>query len=67
MAPPAGGDVPVVAYDVVGLPGDTSNAMRLHVFGQPLDDGSGFWLMSVEATDMCESIRGVSQPDGFCA
>jgi hypothetical protein len=64
---PSVGDLGEVTYDVVGLGDDAVRALRLHVFGQPLDQGEGFALMSVEATDMCESVRGVSEPGGLCA
>ncbi len=62
-----GGDLGEVIYDVVGIGDDATHALRVHVFGQPLEDDSGFWLMSAEVTDMCQSVRGVSEPSGFCA
>lgn len=56
------GDVGEVTYDVVGLGDDAAWAWRLLVFGQK-DNGSGFSLMSIEATEYC--LRGLS-PDGLC-
>ena len=62
---PAVGDLGEVTYDIVGLGDDTTHALRAHVFGQPSD--GGFSLMSAEVTDMCDSIRGPSEPGGLCA
>lgn len=56
------GDLGEVTYDLVGLGDDATWAMRLHVFGQKAD-GSGFSLMSVEATFYC--LRGLT-PEGLC-
>lgn len=64
---PSVGDLGEVTYDLVGLGDDAVRALRLQVFGQPLEHGEGFSLMSVEATDMCESVRGVSESGGLCA
>jgi hypothetical protein len=64
---PSGGDLGEVTYDLVGLGDDATRALRLHVFGQPLDSGKGFSLMSVESTEMCHSVRGPSEPAGLCA
>lgn len=60
------GDLGEVTFDLVGLGDDTTRAVRLHVFGQPLDSGDGFGLKSVEQTDMCDPARGPSA-DGLCA
>ena len=64
---PTVGDLGEITYDLVGLGDDAVRARRLHVFGQPSESGEGFVLRTVEATDMCEAIRGVSQPEGLCA
>jgi hypothetical protein len=58
---PSVGDLGEIVIDVVGYPDDAVQGERLHIFGQPLDNGEGFSLMSVEATVMCR--RGVSQDD----
>lgn len=55
---PTAGDLGEVTYDVVGLADDSTSALRVHVFGQQDDSGEGFTLKSVEATDMCDSVRG---------
>ena len=55
---PTVGDLGEVTYDVVGFADDSSRALRVHVFGQPEEGGEGFTLRSVEATDMCDSVRG---------
>jgi hypothetical protein len=55
---PTVGDLGEVTYDVVGFADDSTRALRLHVFGQPDDGGESFTLKSVEATDMCDSVRG---------
>ncbi len=60
---PSVGDVGEVIYDVVGFADDSVRGLRLHVFGQPLESGEGFSLMSVEATSLC--ARGVTA-DGLC-
>ena len=64
---PTVGDLGEVTYDVVGFGDDTIQGLRLHVFGQPSESGEGFYLKSVESTDMCASVRGVSEPSGLCA
>lgn len=61
---PSVGDLGEVTYDVVGLGDDAISAVRLHVFGQPLEGGEGFGLKSVEQTDMC--ARAFSEADGVC-
>jgi hypothetical protein len=61
---PSVGDLGEVTYDVVGLGDDSIGGMRVHVFGKPLESGSGFSLGSVEATDFC--LRGGS-PSQRCA
>ncbi|MBT8202497.1 MAG: SH3 domain-containing protein [Acidimicrobiia bacterium] len=60
---PSVGDLGEVIYDVVGFPDDALRGLRLHVFGQPSEDGSVFSLMSVEAVSLCG--RGVTD-DGLC-
>lgn len=60
---PSVADLGEIVIDVVGYPDDAIQGERLHIFGQPLDSGEGFSLMSVEATVMYR--RGVSQ-DGLC-
>jgi hypothetical protein len=60
---PTVGDLGEVTYDVIGLGDDALRGLRLHVFGQPLEDGEGFSLMAVEATSLCG--RGVTA-DGLC-
>ncbi len=67
VVPPTVGDLGEVTYDLVGLGDDSIRALRLHVFGQPTGSGEGFALRSVEATDMCVPVRGVSEPEGLCA
>ncbi len=57
---PTVGDLGEITYDVIGLGDDSVGGYRLHTFGQPTD--SGFSLMAVEATTMCQ--RGVS--GGLC-
>ena len=66
VVPPLVGDLGEVTYDVIGLGGDTTVAARLHVFGQPTDSGEGFSLTSVEATEMCDPVRGMSPPGEPC-
>ncbi len=56
------GDLGEVSYDLVGLGDDATWAMRLVIFGQK-NNGSGFSLMSVEATSYC--MRGLTQ-EGLC-
>ena len=64
---PTVGDLGEVTYDVVGFADDSTRAVRVHVFGQLSDSGEGFTLKSVEATDMCDSVRGGAGPlDGLC-
>ena len=60
---PSVGDLGEVIYDVVGFPDDAVRGLRLHVFGQPSEDGSVFSLKSVEAVSLCG--RGVTD-DGLC-
>lgn len=60
---PTLGDLGEVTYDVVGLGDDAVKGLRLHVFGQPSDDGESFGLASVESTTLCG--RGVTE-DGLC-
>ncbi len=67
VVPPSVGDLGEVTYDARGLADDTTMARRLHVFGQPLESGEGFSLMSVEATEMCDPVRGVSPPGEPCS
>jgi len=62
---PAIGDIGMATFDVVGLADDTTHALRVRVFGQPTN--SGFSLKSAEVTDMCDSVRGPSEPDAPCA
>lgn len=64
---PTVGDLGEVTYDVVGFADDSTSALRVHVFGQPDDEGEGFTLKSAEATDMCDSVRGgTGSFDGPC-
>ncbi len=58
---PTVGDLGEVTYDVVGLPDDSVLGVRLHIFGEPGDDGFG--LRTVEQTILCR--RGVTI-DGLC-
>jgi hypothetical protein len=60
---PSVGDVGEVIYDVVGFADDSVRGLRLHVFGQPAENGEGFTLMTVEATSLC--ARGVTG-EGLC-
>jgi len=60
---PTLGDLGEVTYDVIGLGDDAVRGLRLHVFGQPSDDGASFSLKSVESTTLCG--RGVTE-DGLC-
>lgn len=60
---PSVGDLGEVIYDVVGFADDAVRGLRLHVFGQPSEDGSTFTLKSVEAVSLCG--RGVTD-DGLC-
>ena len=60
---PSVGDLGEVIYDVVGFADDSVRGLRLHVFGQPGEDGSTFSLKSVEAMSLC--LRGVTD-DGAC-
>jgi len=61
------GDLGEVTFDLIGLGDDSVRGVRLHVFGQPLESGDGFGLRSVEQTDLCDPVRGPSEPDGLCA
>lgn len=61
------GDLREVTFDLIGLGDDSVRGVRLHVFGQPLESGDGFGLRSVEQTDLCDPVRGPSEPDGLCA
>ena len=54
---PTLGDLGEVTYDVLGLGDDAVYGYRLHVFGEPVDDG--FSLRSVERTFLCG--RGVDE------
>jgi len=58
------GDVGEVTIDIIGLGDDALFGFRLVIFGQPLEGGEGFSLMSVESTSLCG--RGVSA-EGLCA
>jgi uncharacterized protein YraI len=60
---PTLGDLGEVTYDVVGLGDDSVSAMRLVVFGAPID-GGGFSLKSVEATSYC--ARGTPAGGELC-
>lgn len=59
---PSVGDLGEVIFDVVGFPDDAVAGVRLHIFGQPTEDGT-FSLKSVEAISLCR--RGVTD-DGLC-
>lgn len=54
---PSVGDLGEVTYDVLGIGDDAVGGFRLHVFGQPIEEG-GFGLASVERTVLC--TRGLS-------
>jgi len=58
---PTAGDLGEVTIDVTGSEDDSVRGGRIHVFGQPVDDG--FALHSVEVTPLC--ARGVDG-DGHC-
>jgi hypothetical protein len=58
---PTLGDLGEVTYDVIGLADDAVRGLRVHVFGQPGDDG--FTLRTVEMTALCG--RG-ADVDGSC-
>lgn len=60
-APASVDDLGEVTYDIVGFGDDSVRGTRIHVFGEPVDNG--FALHSVEATPFCS--RGVD-PDGVC-
>jgi len=60
---PSLGDLGEVTYDVIGLGDDAVRGLRLHVFGEPSQDGKSFTLKSIESTTLCG--RGVTE-DGFC-
>ena len=61
---PEVGDVGEVTMDILGFGDDALFGIRLVIFGQPIADGEGFSLMSVESTSLCG--RGASA-DGLCA
>lgn len=61
VAEPTVGDLGEVTYDVIGLGDDAVAGLRVHVFGDPVDEG--FSLRSVEVTSLCG--RGVTD-DGLC-
>ena len=56
---PTLGDLGEITIDVIGLADDAAYGVRLHVFGRPLEEGSGFGLASVEQTELCS--RGVDE------
>jgi hypothetical protein len=58
---PSAGDLGEVTYDVIGLEDDAVRGLRVHVFGQPVDEG--FSLRTVEVTALCG--RGADD-DGAC-
>lgn len=58
---PTVGDLGEVTYDVIGLADDAVRGVRVHVFGQPIDEG--FTLDTVELTSLCG--RGVDDSN-FC-
>jgi len=58
---PTVGDLGEVTYDVIGLGDDAVRGLRVHVFGQPIDEA--FTLDTVEETALCG--RGVD-PSGAC-
>jgi hypothetical protein len=58
---PTSGDLGEMTIDVTGSEDDSVRGGRIHVFGQPVDDG--FALHSVEVTPLC--ARGVDG-DGHC-
>ena len=58
------GDVGEVTIDIIGFGDDALFGIRLVIFGQPLEAGEGFSLMSVESTSLCG--RGLSG-DGLCS
>lgn len=60
------GDLAEVTLDVIGLGDDAVRGVRLHVFGMPLESGDGFSLKSVEATDLCDPVRGPATPGEIC-
>lgn len=61
---PSVGALGEVTYDVIGLADDALYGVRLRVFGEPGEGGSGFSLKSVEQTTLCG--RGVDG-GGRCA
>lgn len=63
---PTVGDLGEVTYDLVGLGDDAVYGLRIHVFGQPAEDGEGFSLKSAEVTDLCVSVRGSGAPGELC-
>lgn len=58
---PTVADLGEVTYDVIGLGDDALRGLRVHVFGQPIDEA--FTLKSVEETALCG--RGVDS-SGAC-
>ena len=60
---PTTGDLSEVTYDVVGLGDDAVFGFRLHIFGEPTENGEAFSLKSVEAMALCG--RAVTA-DGLC-
>lgn len=56
VAAPTVGDLGEVTYDVIGLGDDAVAGLRVHVFGEPVDEG--FSLRTVEVTTLCG--RGVT-------
>ncbi len=60
-SPATVGGLGEVTYDIVGFGDDSVRGTRIHVFGEPVDNG--FALKSVEATPFCS--RGVDA-DGVC-
>ncbi len=60
---PTTGDLSEVTYDVVGLGDDAVFGFRLHIFGEPTENGEAFSLKSVESMALCG--RAVTA-DGVC-
>jgi len=63
VVPETVGDLGEVTFDVIGIGDDSVRGFRLHVFGQP--GNSGFCLISVEGTVLCDPTRGVTE-EGLC-
>jgi len=61
---PTIGDLGAVTFDVVGLDDVDEHALRVHVFGQPVD--GGFSLVNAEVAVMCVSTGDppAPNPDG---